>query len=176
MNRTRAPAHCRLLTLQHVCYIVNHISTASLGGQVTFQVLYGVNPDISIILLYISYQVIFYATHDQHFPSDSEDRAGFWVCLAEYCRDSLIHIGLAAETLNIIYRSALRPRSPKDPNKWLVDAGGEVDHQPHSNPTKHPTPVPDDERSAQSTTPTVYIKSRHDDGPTSSKPSELLPQ
>ena len=77
---------------------------------------------------------------------------------------------LDAETFIIIYTSALRPRSPKDPNKRLVDAGGEEDHQPHSKPTKHPTSVPDDEKSAQPATPTVYIKSRHHDGPTSSKP------
>ena len=31
MNRTDAPAHCWLLTLQYVCYILNHISTVSLG-------------------------------------------------------------------------------------------------------------------------------------------------
>ena len=59
MNRTGAPAHCWLLTLQYVCYIFNHISTASLGGQVPLQVLYGVTPDISIILLYTFYQPIF---------------------------------------------------------------------------------------------------------------------
>ena len=34
MNRTGAPAHYWLLTLQYVCYILNHMSTASLGGQV----------------------------------------------------------------------------------------------------------------------------------------------
>ena len=28
MNRNGAPAHCWLLTLQYVCYILNHISTA----------------------------------------------------------------------------------------------------------------------------------------------------
>ena len=79
-------------------------------------------------------------------------------------------------TLKIIYRSALRPRTPKDPNKRLVDAGVEEDHQPHGKPTKHPTPVPNGEKSAQSDTPTVYIKSRHDDGPTPSKPlPELNP-
>ena len=77
---------------------------------------------------------------------------------------------LDAETFKIIYRSALGPRSPKDPNKRLDDAGGEEDHQHHSKPTKHPTSVPDDEKSAQPATPTVYIKSRHDDDPTSSKP------
>ena len=170
MNRTGAPAHCWLLTLQYVCYILNHISTAPLGGQVPLQVLYGVTPDISIILLYTFYRPVFYATHDQHFPSDSEKRAGFWVGFAEHCGDSLTHMILDAVTNKIIYRSALRPRTPKDPNKRIVDAGGEEDHQPHEKLTKHPTPVPHGEKSAPSDTPTVYIKSRHDDGPTSSKP------
>ena len=170
MNRNGAPAHCWLLTLQYVCYILNHISTASLGGQVSLQVLYGVAPDISILLLYTFYQPVFYATHDQHFPSDSEERVGFWVGFAEHCGDSLTLMVLDAVTLKIIYRSALRPRTPKDPNKRLVDAGGEEGHQPQGKPTKHPTPLPNGEKSAQSDTPTVYIKSRHDDGPTSSKP------
>ena len=170
MNRTGAPAHCWLVTLQYVCYILNHISTASLGGQVPLQVLYGVTPDISIILLYTFYQPVFYATHDQHFPSDSEKRAGFWAGFADHCGDSLTHTVLDAVTNKTIYRSSLRPRTPMDPNKRLVDAGGEQEHQPHEKPTKiHPTPVLNGEKSAPSDTPTVYIKSKHDDGPTSSK-------
>ena len=104
---------------------------------------------LPLILLYTFYEPIFYATHDQHFPSDSEERAGFWVGFAEHCGDSLTHMVLDAETFKIIYRSALRPRSPKDPNKRLVDVGGEEHNQPHSKPTQHPTPVPDDEKSAQ---------------------------
>ena len=120
MNRTGSPAYCWLLTLQYVCYILNHISTGSLGGQVPLQVLYGVTPDISIMLLYTFYQPIFYATHDQHFPSDSEERAGYWVGFAEHCGDSLTHKVLDAETLRIIHRSALRPRTLKNPNKGLL--------------------------------------------------------
>ena len=34
--------------------------------------------------------------------------------------DSLTHLVLDAVTLKIIYRSALRPRTPKDPNKSLL--------------------------------------------------------
>ena len=37
MNRTGAPAHCWLLTLQYVCYSLNHISTASLGAKLLFK-------------------------------------------------------------------------------------------------------------------------------------------
>ena len=109
-----------LPTLQYVCYILNHISTASLGGQVLLQVLYGVTPDISIILLYTFYQPVFYATHDQHFPSDSEERAGFCVSFAEHCGDSLTHMVLDAVTLKIIYRSASGPGLPRVPIKVLL--------------------------------------------------------
>ena len=105
-----------MLTLQYVCYILDHISTALLGGQVPLQVLYGVAPDISFILLHTFYQSVFYATHDQHFPSDSEERAGFWVGFAEHCGDSHTHMVLDAVILKILYRSALRPRTPEDPN------------------------------------------------------------
>ena len=132
MSRTGAPAYCWLLTLQYVCYILNHISTASLGGQVPLQVLYGVTPDISIMLLYTFNQPVFYATHAQHFPSESEECASFWVGFAEHCGDSLTHMVLDADTFKIIYHSAIRLRTFKNPNQRLVEAGGEEDHQPHS--------------------------------------------
>ena len=124
MNRTGAPVQCWLLTLQYVCYILDHMSTASLGDQVPLHVLYGVTPDISIMLLCTFYQPVFYATHDQHFPSEREERAAFRVVFAEHCGDSLTHMVLDVDTLKIIYRSAIRPRTLKNPNQRLVDAGG----------------------------------------------------
>ena len=139
MNRRGATAHCWLLTLKYVCCMLNHISTASLGGQVTLQVLYGVTPDISIMLLYTFHQPVFYATHDQYFSSESEEQAAFWVGFAVHCGDSLTHM-----VLRIIYRSAIRPRTLKNPNQRLVDAGGEEDHHPHSKPSNtqlHPQMV-----------------------------------
>ena len=41
---------------------------------------------------------------------------------------------LDVDTLTIICRSAIRPRTLKNPNQRLVDTGGEEDHQPHSKP------------------------------------------
>ena len=144
MNRTGAPAHCWLLALQYVCYILNHMSTASLSGHVPLQVLYGVTPDISVMLLYTFYQPVFYATHDQHFPSESEERAGFCIGFAEHCGDSLTHMIFEADSLKIIYRSAVRPRTPKNPNQRIADAGGNDDHHPIlslSNTQLHPQMV-----------------------------------
>ena len=77
MNRSGAPANCWLLCMIYVCYILNHIACGPLNGSIPLLVLYGITPDISIMLLYTFYQPVFYATHDQHFPSESEERAAF---------------------------------------------------------------------------------------------------
>ena len=87
MNRSGAPANCWLLCMIYVCYILNHIACGAMNGSIAILVLYGITPDISIMLLYTFYQPVFYATHDQHFPSESEERADFWVEFGEHCGD-----------------------------------------------------------------------------------------
>ena len=61
---------------------------------------------------------------------------------------------LDADTMKIIYRSAVRPRTLKNPNQSLVDAGGEEDHQPHSKPLVHPT---DGDKPTGPDIPTVFM-------------------
>ena len=56
-----------------------------------FFVLAGILQDISIILFFTFYQPVFYATHDQHFPSESEERAAHWVGFGEDCGDDMTH-------------------------------------------------------------------------------------
>ena len=55
------------------------------------------------------------------------------------------------------------------PDQRLVAAGGEEDHQPHPKTMEHPTSPMDDGKPTKPDIPTVFIKSRHDDGPTSRK-------
>ena len=71
MNRTGTPTDCWLLCMIHASYILNHLSCEALAGNVPLGMLYGVTPDISIILLYTFYQPVFYATHNQSYPSGS---------------------------------------------------------------------------------------------------------
>ena len=73
MNRSGAPANCWLLYLVCVCYLLNHIACAALDGKIPLLTLAGITPDISILLLFTFYQPVFTATHDQHFPSESEE-------------------------------------------------------------------------------------------------------
>ena len=56
------------------------------------------------------------------------------------------------------------------PDQKLVAAGEEEDHQPHPKTIEHPTSPMDDGTPYKPVIPTVSIKSRHDDGPISSKP------
>ena len=126
MNRSGAPSNCWLLCLIYVCYLHNHISCTALDGTIPLFALTGRTPDISIILLFTFYQPVFYATYDQHFPSESEERAGYWVGLGEHCGDAMTHKVLDHETQKIIYRSAVRLKKSSTPNHRLAPHGGEV--------------------------------------------------
>ena len=91
MNRTGAPADCWLLCMIHASYILNQLSCEAFAGNVPLGMLYGVSPDISIILLYTFYQPVSYATHNQSSPSVSEERAAHWVGFGEHVGDALTH-------------------------------------------------------------------------------------
>ena len=87
--------------------------------------LTGMTPEISVILLFTFYQAVFYATHDQHFPSESEERAGYWVGFGEHCGDTMTHKLLDHENQKIIYRIAVRRQKSSTPNHRLAQHGGE---------------------------------------------------
>ena len=149
MNRTGAPADCWLLCMIHASYILNHLSCEALDGNVPLGMLYGVVPDISILLLYTFYQPVLYATHNQSYPSDSEERAACWVGFGEHVGDVVTHKLLDDDTKKILYRSAVRPSDSAHPNKRLVPDGGES--------SKTPKPI-------------VFVRSRQDDSQSAAKP------
>ena len=69
---------------------------------------------------------MFYAAHDQHLTSESEERAAYWVGFGEHFGDAMIHKLLDNETQKTIYRSAVRPQKSSTPNHRLAPHGGEV--------------------------------------------------
>ena len=149
MNRTGTPADLWLLCMIHASYILNHLSCEALDGNVPLGMLYGVSPDISILLLYTLYQPVFYATHNQSYPSVSEERAACWVGFGEHVGDALTHKHLDDDTKKILYRSAVRPSDSVHPNKRLVPDGGES--------SKTPKPI-------------VFVRCRQDDSQCATKP------
>ena len=128
---------------------------------------------VSIILLFTFYQPVFYATYDQHFPSESEERAGYWVGFWEHCGDAMTHKILDQDTQKIIYRSAVRPKKSSTPNHRLAPHGGEVSTSSDPSEDKissgSPTGAPEGS-SPEQKAPTVFIRSRDEENPSGSKP------
>ena len=126
-------------------------------------------PDISIILLFTFYQPVFYATHVHHFPSETEERTGYWVSFGEHCGDAMTHKVLDHETQKIIYRSVVRPQKSPTPDHRLVPHGGEVStsSDPSEDKISSGSPlVPPEGSSLKHKTTTVFIRSRDEENPT----------
>ena len=160
MNRSGAPVNCWLLCLIYVCYLLNHIASSALDWKIPLLALTGITPDISIILLFTFYQPLFYATYDQHFPSESEERAGYWVGFGEHCGDAMTHKILDHDTQKIIYRSAFRPKKSSTPNHRLAPHGGEVSasSDPSEDKISSGSPLGSPEGySPEQKAPTVFI-------------------
>ena len=62
---------------------------------------------ISILMMYTFYQSVYYASHDQYFPSISEENMLFGVGFGEHVGDATTHKLLDSSSNKIIYRSVL---------------------------------------------------------------------
>ena len=116
---------------------------------------------------------MFYATYDQHFPSESEERAGCWVGFGEHCGDAMTHKILDHDTQKIIYRSAVRPKKSSTPNHRVAPHGGEVtaSSDPSEDKISSGSPIGSPEASSpEQKAPTVFIRSRDEENPSGSKP------
>ena len=116
---------------------------------------------------------MFYATYDQHFPSESEEMAGCWVGFGEHYGDAMTHKILDHDTQKLIYRSAVRPKKSSTPNHRLAPHGGEVptSSDPSEDKTSSGSPLGASEGSPpEQKAPTVFIRSRDEENPSGSKP------
>ena len=105
-------------------------------------------------------------------PSESEERAGYWVGFGEHCGDAMTHKILDHDTQKIIYRSAVRPKKSSTPNHRLAPHGGEVSTS--SDPSEKissgsPLGAPEGS-SPEQKAPTVFIRSKDEENPSGSKP------
>ena len=128
--------------------------------------------DISIIPLFTFYQPVFYATHDQHFFSESEERVAYLVGLGEHCGGAMTHKLLDYATQKNIYRSAVRPQMSSTPNHRLTPHGGELSTSSDPSEDKITSGSPlglSEGSSPKQKTPTLFIRSRDEENPSGSK-------
>ena len=116
MDRTGTPAKFWLLCLLYTVFLHNHLSHPSLDGKTPLHVALGSKPDISCLLTYHWWQPVYYLDDDGGFPSESREKRGRWVGVAENIGDTLTYYILTDDTQQVIARSVLRPVTNKDKN------------------------------------------------------------
>ena len=71
------------------------------------------------------YQSVYHASHNQSFPSTSEEKHAYWVGFGEHVGDAITHEHLDTSSQKILYRSAICPTGVIHPNKHLLANLGE---------------------------------------------------
>ena len=81
---------CQLLVALHELYVLPTQShfLCLFERAIPLTKLYGVTPDISIIMMYTFYQYVYYTSHNKSFPSTSEEKHAFWVGFGEHVSDA----------------------------------------------------------------------------------------
>ena len=78
--------------MPHLCVLPSQPhSLCSSRWQHPLVCLIGYNPKHFHHSTFHFLSTVFYATHDQHFPSESEERAACWVGFGEHCGDAMTH-------------------------------------------------------------------------------------
>jgi len=146
LDHSGAPASTWLLCLLYVCFLLNHTFCAAINS-VPLQHATGSTVDISPLLRFHFWELVYYQEDDSNFPSDSREALGHMVGIAEHVGHSMTYKVLTVDTQKVIYCSNLCSASSSDPNLRVDILGGET-----SSPAAPPV-----------------IKSRHDDADGESK-------
>ena len=104
----------------YVCFLLNNTSSKALSGAVPIQVLTGSTNDISPLLQFCWYKPVYYLVNDSTFPSDTREKHGYFVGIAEHVGHAMTLKVLTDDTRKIIYRSNIRSAlDPKGRNLRL---------------------------------------------------------
>ena len=137
MDRTGTPAVYWLLCTLYVIYLLNHVVHEKLGGLTPITKAFGYEADISALLTFHWWQPVYYAA-DSDFPSQSKEKLGRWVGVAEKQGDALTYLVLTDDTFQVIARSAIRPASdPMFPNKRAETVEGNLKPAGGESPSKY---------------------------------------
>ena len=114
MDRTGTPPEFWLLCLLYVVYLFNVLSMESLGFMTPTQVACGTIPDVSALLHFRWWEPVYYLDDDGQFPSESKEKLGRWVGVAENVGDVLTWWILTDDTKQVIPRSVVRTALDKN--------------------------------------------------------------
>ena len=130
MDRTGTPPEMWLLCLMFVVFLMNRLSTESLGGITPIEAAFNFKPDTSPLLGFHWWQPIYYddsRSPSSTIPKTSREKSGRWVGVAETKGDLMTYFVLDDETRQVLTRSGVRPKSEQDPTLRTFPHSGEND-------------------------------------------------
>jgi hypothetical protein len=115
MDCTGTPPQYWLLCLLYVIYLLNRLSTESLGWATPYEKAFGQKPDISALLAFRWWEPVYFASTGSY--PDTKERSGRMVGIAEHQGDAMTWLILDDITLQVVTRSAVRSAlDPASPN------------------------------------------------------------
>lgn len=116
IDHTGSPAYTWLLALAYVYFILNHTAFSTIGWHAPLEVLTGSTPNISPLLRFQWWELIYYKVDDAYSPSESRELRGHFVGIAEHVGHAMMCKILTDDTQKVIsrlnIRSALDPMAP----------------------------------------------------------------
>jgi len=133
LNCTSVPAFTWLLCLLWVSFVLNHLATESLHYCTPMEVLIGSTPDISPILQFHFWEPLYYTLEDAAFPSDTNQKSGHFVGIAETVGDAVTFKVVTDDTQKVIYHSTVHSvLTLNESNLCLSALGGELQIYPRN--------------------------------------------
>ena len=119
MDRTGCPENVWYLAVQYVVYLLNRTANEALKWKTPLEVAFGDTPDISNLLQFEFWELVYYHDPQASFP-DSKECLGRFVGIAENVGDFMTYYVLA-ENSEVLARSSVRSAAGSDPNRRLID-------------------------------------------------------
>ena len=108
MDRTSSPPYLWLLCLMYVTFVLNHTIHAALNYETPLKCTTGSTPDISPLLRFRWKEPVYYHENDSAFPSESCEKRGIFVGIAENVGHAMTYKILTDDTRCVICRSNVR--------------------------------------------------------------------
>ena len=101
------------MALQYVCFILNRTAHQKLKWRTPLELWSGSTPDISMVLLFIFYERVYYQRVETSFPSDSRENIGRFAGFSEYVGHQMTFKVVTPDN-KIIHRSMIRKAGTSD--------------------------------------------------------------
>ena len=116
MDRTGTPAKFWLLCLEYAVYVLNHTCEVK-DTKTPLEKAHGQPVDVSALMQFRWFEPVLYHAPDASFPSESTEKLGRWVGVADHVGDALTYLILDDASQLVVPRSVVRTAlSAQHPN------------------------------------------------------------